>query len=312
MIAAAAMASDTAQHAPPVQSIFVSAPDGLRLHVREYGARPDARLPVVCLPGLTRNEKDFATLATALAGDADRPRRVLALDYRGRGQSEYDRNADHYSLPVELADLLAVITARAAWPAVFVGTSRGGLLIMLLAAARPGAIAGAVLNDIGPVIEPKGLLRIKSYVGKLPQPRSFEEGAELLRRLFSAHFPAYEARDWLAESKRVFVTRENRLVVNYDPKLARTLKAIDPERPAPALWPQFDALAHVPLMTVRGALSDILSAETLSAMRARRPDMEIVEIADQGHAPQLADADTIARIADFVARCDGREPRHST
>src|SRR5690348_12254897 len=177
---------------------YVTARDGLRLHLREYGARTAPGLPVVCLPGLARTAADFDALAAALAGDPQRPRRVLALDYRGRGLSDHDPNPDNYSIPVELDDVLSVLTARAIENAVFVGTSRGGLIVMALAALRPGVIAGAVLNDIGPVLEPQGLMRIKSYVGLLPVPRDFAEGAEILRRVSAAQFPRLSDADWLA------------------------------------------------------------------------------------------------------------------
>ena len=143
---------------PAPTSIFISAPDGLRLHARCHGRRSATALPVLCLPGLARTAEDFDALAEALANDTACPRRVIALDYRGRGQSAYDRNPANYSFQIELADVLAAL--------------------------RPSAIAGCVLNDIGPVIEPKGLMRIKGYVGKLPQPRDFEDAAEILRRLF--------------------------------------------------------------------------------------------------------------------------------
>ena len=196
-------------------SQFVTAPDGLKLHVRVYGARGGSDHAVVCLPGLARTTADFDRACVALSADAARC--VLALDYRGRGLSEYDRNPANYSVPVELADLLAVLTALEVPPAVFVGTSRGGILAMLLASVRPTAITGVVLNDIGPVIEAKGLVRIKSYVGRLPQPKSFEEGAELLRRLFDAQFPKLQPDDWIAFARRTFNERDGILLPSYDP-----------------------------------------------------------------------------------------------
>ncbi len=285
-------------------SIFITAPDGLRLHASCYGQRSSPKTPVICLPGLARTAADFETLAAALTHDGAHTRRVIAIDYRGRGRSDYDHNPENYSLPVELADILTVVTALDAMPAIFIGTSRGGILAMLLAAVRPTVIAGVVLNDIGPVIEPQGLMRIKGYIGKLPQPRNFEDGAEILRRLFHGQFPKLGHDDWLASARRAFKEEKGRMVPTYDVKLAKTLEAINPEHPMPPLWNQFGALAHVPVMAIRGANSDILSSATVEAMRTRHAGLETLEVPDQGHAPLLAEADTIARVADFVGRCD--------
>ncbi len=200
--------------------------------------------------------------------------------------------------------MIAIITALEIGPAVFLGTSRGGILTMLLGAARPTAIAGAIVNDIGPVIDVKGLMRIKGYAGKLPTPRSHEEGADILRRLGDAQFPGLPPESWLRQAKQVWRQENGAMVLAYDTALAKTLETIDVERPPPALWAQFDSLARVPLMVIRGGNSDILSVATLEAMRERRLDIDVLEVPNQGHAPLLAEPEVIARIAAFVTLCD--------
>lgn len=283
-------------------SVFVSAPDGLRLHVRQYGPRLAATRPVVCLPGLTRTVADFDALAPALA--AAGPRWVIALDSRGRGQSEYDRNPDNYNPLVELGDLVAVLTALSVGPAVFIGSSRGGLLTMQLGVAHPTHIAGVVLHDIGPVIEPKGLARIRSYVGKLPQPRNFNEGADVLRQVFHAQFPNLTTAQWLVTAQRAWRMQDGALKPTYDVGIARPLAAIDIEQPLPPLWNEFDSLIRVPMLVIRGANSDILSADTVAAMAVRHPGMATIEVPGQGHVPLLEGDDIIGRIRDFVVKCD--------
>src|ERR1044072_4384922 len=194
-------------------SRFVAASDGLRLHVRVYGVRGGRELPIVCLPGLTRNGSDFHELATALTRNAAEPRLVFTIDSRGPGRPHHDPNPENYSFPVELADVLAVMTALEISPAIFLGTSRGGILTMLLGAARPAAIAGAILNDIGPVIDVKGLVRIKGYAGKLPTPRSYEEGAEILRRLGDAQFPGLSPDSWQQQARQVWRQQDGAMVL---------------------------------------------------------------------------------------------------
>ena len=285
-------------------SVFVTAQDGLRLHVQEYGSRTAPGVPVVCLPGLTRTVSDFAALAPALANEMALPRRVIAIDSRGRGQSDYDSNPDNYNLAVELADVATILTALGVRPAVFIGSSRGGLLTMLMGVAHPTAIAGVVLHDIGPVIELNGLVRLKSYVGKLPTPRSFADGAEILRRLFAVQFPLVTAEGWLAAAHRTWLMKDGVLTPTYDVRLARTLADIDIERPLPPLWNEFDSLARLPMLVIRGRNSDILSAATVEAMAAHHPGMQTVEVPDQGHVPAF-EGDLIATVAQFVAACDG-------
>jgi pimeloyl-ACP methyl ester carboxylesterase len=290
-------------YSEPFASVFVTAPDGLTLHVRRYGPRVASALPVVCLPGLARTAADFHPLAEALAADPANPRLVLALDYRGHGQSQYDRNPKNYAIRVALADLSAVLAAFEITSAIFVGTSFGGVLAMMLAVLPPAAVAGVILNDIGPVMEPRGLMRIKSYVGKLPIARNLEEGAEILRWLFEAQFTKLAPQDWVAFAQRTWREGHGTLVPSHDPKLARALRGYSLER-LPTLWDQFDALARIPLMVIRGANSDMLARPTLNQMLARREQLEVVVVPDQGHAPLLAEPEVIRRVAAFVASCD--------
>ncbi len=285
-------------------SRFVSARDGLKLHVRDYGPPAAPALTALCLPGLARTSADFHTLALALANDPKRPRRVLALDYRGRGRSEHDRNWRNYDIKIELDDVLQVMAALGAGEAILIGTSRGGLITMAMAPVRPAAIAGVVLNDIGPVIDAQGLIRIRGYIGKMPQPRSWPEAAEIMRHYFGAQFPILNDADWLGYAQRTWEEAGGRFQPRYDPALAKTLEALDLEAPTPVLWPLFDALKHAPMLALRGANSDLLSDATLRAMAERREGCETFTVPGQGHAPILETKDVIGRIARLCARAD--------
>ncbi len=284
------------------KSLSVSAQDGLRLHVREYGSRTSPGLPVVCLPGLARTAADFDELAPALAvGPPER--HVIAIDSRGRGHSEHDVDHTNYNCMTELGDIVSILFALGVGPAAFVGSSRGGILTMLLGAAHPISIAAVVLHDVGPVHEAKGMARIKGYLGKLPHPRTYEEGAEVLRSLMSAQFPNLTADQWLGSAQRTWHRKHGGLTPAYDLGIARALSGIDIERPMPALWIEFDTLAGLPMLVIRGANSDLLSAETVAAMRARRNEMDIIEVPDQGHAP-LLEGRLVRQIVGFVEKCE--------
>ena len=284
--------------------LFVSASDGLKLYARDYGPRGGAGIAVVCLPGLARTSADFHDLALALSGDEKRPRRVVSVDYRGRGRSEYDRDWRNYDIKVELDDVLQVLTVAGIGEAIFVGTSRGGLLTMALGAARPALLRGAVLNDIGPVIEGKGLARIRGYVGKLPTPRDLGEGGDILKSLFKAQFPVWGDDDWQAFAGTTWKAVNGRLVLDYDPNLSRILQNVDLETPVAPLWPLFEGLKGIPVMVLRGANSDLLSAETLQAMTDRHPDLEAHTVPDQGHPVALRGREAIQRLRRFITRVE--------
>jgi pimeloyl-ACP methyl ester carboxylesterase len=289
-------------------SEFFVARDGLRLHARDYGPQISSQLAVVCLPGLARTAADFHELALALSTDARKPRRVLALDYRGRGLSAYDRNWKNYDIRVELDDVCQVLAASGVHEAVFVGTSRGGLITMALSAARPTLIRGAVLNDIGPVLDARGLIRIRGYVGKLPVPQNYAEAAEILKRFSDSHFPLFGADEWDLMARRTWKTGEDgKLVTRYDRNLMKVLESLDLEATLPDLWPYFGGLANVPVLAIRGANSDLLAPDTLLEMARRHPACETFVAPGQGHAPSLSSKDMIARITRLVAKAGDRQ-----
>ena len=287
-------------------SLFVSARDGLRLHARDYGPLAATALPVICLPGFARTAADFHELALALSSDKAKPRRVLALDYRGRGLSGFDPNWKNYDIRIELDDVMQVLVAAGIEAAVFVGTSRGGLLTMAMGTARPGIIRGVVMNDIGPVIDARGLLRIRGYVGKLPLPRSFAEGAEILKRLSDQQFPLFGDAEWEMMARRTWTDRDGKLRPDYDTNLMKVLEELDLEAPLPILWPYFDGLKAVPMLAIRGANSDLLAEKTLVEMGERHPDCETFVAPGQGHAPMLGTKDMVRRIGKLVARAERR------
>ena len=289
------------------EEIFYTARDGLRLYARRYPAVGNPRgRPVLCLPGLTRNSRDFHALAVALSNHPSAARTVYTVDYRGRGLSEFDSDWRNYSVSVEMFDVLDFMTLAGLEDVAVVGTSRGGLIAMLMAAVQPSAIGAVVFNDIGPVIEHDGLVRISGYVGRVPLPISWPDAARMLRDLNRRHFPEISDETWEEVARQMYNERKGRPAPGYDPALGKALSVL--YRPLPSLWPQFEALKRVPVLVVHGENSDVLSAATVDEMRRRHPALTALTVANQGHAPLLRDSPTIEAIRHFLMQIDAQQP----
>jgi len=286
--------------------IHFSSRDGLRLYARHYPVPGAWRRPLVCLAGLTRNSRDFHDLAMALASQDERGRNVFALDYRGRGRSQHDPNWRNYAILTELNDVLDFMVVKGLSHAGVIGTSRGGIVAMLMAVVRPTSVGAVVLNDIGPIIEREGLTRIAAYVGRVPLPADWAEATRLVRDINQRQFPAVPETQWAELARQAFNDDNGLPAAAYDPALAKALAQMGGAMPE--LWPQFTALTPVPVLALRGEHSDILSPATLEEMRRRHPRLETVTISGQGHAPLLKDARSLSTIADFLERTD-REVR---
>lgn len=286
------------------RDIFFTSFDDLKLYARHYPAPDEKQRGVICLPGLTRNVRDFHALASYLSQHPEKPRNVYCLDYRGRGRSQYDRNWRNYVPYVELLDTLDFMAIRGLHRVAVIGTSRGGLIAMLMATVRPTAMGAVVLNDIGPVIETRGLARIVSYVGRMPVPKTWPEAALMLREMNEAAFPDFDDAQWEEMAQVLFDERKGRPTLAYDRRLARAFGTIDLSQAIPNLWPQFTALRQIPAFVIRGANSDVLSAETLKAMVGRHPNLRAMTVPGQGHAPALKEPQTVEAIGAFLSAND--------
>jgi pimeloyl-ACP methyl ester carboxylesterase len=269
---------------------FFFAPGGARLAYRDEGRG----LPVLCLSGLTRTMADFDYLAPHLP-----PCRLVRMDYRGRGASDWT-GADSYTVPVEARDALALLDHLGLARAAIIGTSRGGLIGMLLAATARDRLLGLCLNDIGPQIDPSGLARISGHLGRNPVARTHAELAASLPRS-SPGFDAVPADRWLAEARRHYAQTPDGLRITYDPALRDAFVAAYSSQSADP-WPLFDACKGLPLALIRGANSDLLSAETAAEMRRRRPDMLFAGVPGRAHIPFLDEAESLQVIHAFLER----------
>lgn len=263
--------------------------DGLRLHYRDYPGRDD-RPPILCIPGLTRNARDFAHVADRLGGEW----RVLCVDLRGRGESAYAKDPMTYAPLTYVQDIDALLDTLGIDRFVAFGTSLGGIVTMLLASTGPGRIAGALLNDIGPDVEQAGLDRIKGYAGKSQAWPTWVHAARAASETYGQAHPAYRLDDWVALAKRLNrLTSAGRIVPDYDMAIAEPLRA-----PATAfdMWPAYDALGGVPVTILRGAASDILSDATARRMAERLAGARLVKVPDTGHPPELDEPAAIKAI----------------
>ena len=278
--------------------------DGLTIRGRDYGSRLSTNTPVVCLPGLTRSTRDFDAIARLISQDSDNPRRVLSLDYRGRGQSDYDPNWQNYTPATEAGDVLNAIVAAGMQDVVIFGTSRGGIIAMLLGSIRPGIMSGVILHDIGPTIDITGLLKIKSYLTQMPVPKSWPDAAQVLKTVHKGSFPDFGEDDWHEAARLTFANQDGKPVIDFDPALTKTLANVSRDSESPNLWPQFLSLRSKPLLVIRGGISDLFSAETLEIMDRGHPTMKSVTVPNQGHVPSLMGDETVNAIKSLLKEAD--------
>jgi pimeloyl-ACP methyl ester carboxylesterase len=275
---------------------FYTSSDGLRLYYRSYPAGQAGGLPVLCLPGLTRNNRDFANLAQHLSARHE----VLAADLRGRGLSAWDPDSSHYQLSTYVQDVWSLLDSRGVKRVLVVGTSLGALIGMVLA-TRPDRIAGVVLNDAGPELDLEGLLRIGSYAGKLPPVSSWAEAAAQTKMVNESALPDLTEAQWLDFARRCY--RENAAgvpVPDMDPQIAAGFRS-PPTGPL-QMWPLYAQIKSVPMLVIRGALSDLLSAATVDRMASEKPDLEQLTVANRGHVPSLDEPECRSAIDAFLTR----------
>jgi pimeloyl-ACP methyl ester carboxylesterase len=274
---------------------YFTVPDGLRLHYRDYPGGAD-KPPLLCLPGLTRNARDFAALAERYSPAF----RVLALDFRGRALSDYDPVPARYSPMVYAGDVTQLLDDLGISQAIFVGTSLGGLVTMVIAATAPERIAAAIINDVGPDVDPKGIDRILTYVGKDLRFRSWDEAGRAISGNYGSAFERNSHEDWVRMAQRNCREEKGEIRFDYDMAIAEPFKTAGPT-PQVDLWPLFAALGQKPLLVIRGEKSDLLTAETAARMRTVAPGMTLATVPGVGHAPELNEAEAVAAIDHFLA-----------
>ena len=279
------------------EDIYWWSADGLRLHARDYPGRAD-RPPVLCLPGLTRNARDYAALAERLSPDW----RVIAIEFRGRGDSAFAKDPMSY-VPLTYAQDVAVLLRELSINRfAAIGTSLGGIVAMLLAGVSGAKLAGALLNDIGPAIEGAGLARIRGFVGRSSNWPTWMHAARHLADANAAIYPDWAIAEWLAMAKRLYrLNTAGRIVLDYDLKIAEPFRVPGNEA-GPDMWRGLSALGDAPVLVVRGERSDILSAATAERMIATLPDVECVTVPRVGHAPTLDEQIVAAPLARWLAR----------
>ncbi|WP_419738991.1 alpha/beta fold hydrolase [Ruegeria sp.] len=261
--------------------------DGLRLYYEDSRTGT----PLLCLAGLTRNGRDFSLLAPYIA-DA----RLITLDARGRGQSDHDPNHANYNVLRETQDVVELLDHLAFDRVAVLGTSRGGMVAMTLATLQPNRLAGVILNDVGPVIEPSGISRIMDYLGVAPTSKTYDEAAAVLKAVMEPHFPGVPLEIWRIQAENQYQETTEGLALRYDPALRTALMEQAAAGAVPDLWPFFEALQGIPTGVLRGANSDILSQETLKQMQSRHPGLITAEIPDRGHVPFLDEPQSLTVI----------------
>jgi len=274
--------------------------DGLSLFARDYaGADGQAKLPVIAIHGLTRNSADFDAIAPLIARGG---RRVLALDVRGRGQSDRATDPMTYQPPVYAKDVLGLLEQAGIERAVFLGTSMGGLVTMAITALKSRVVAAAILNDIGPAVSPAGLARIAAYSGQPVETPTWAAAAAHAKQINAVALPHYTDADWDAFARRTFRDgTEGSPVLDYDPDIAVPIRAAGAKALVPNLWPYFRRLARKrPTLLIRGANSDLLGADIAARMQKTAPDMRYAEIPGVGHAPMLDEPESKAAIFEFL------------
>jgi len=285
---------------PPYAERYFLSSDGLNLHYRDYEG-PPGRTPVLCIPGLTRNARDFEFIAKHLSAT----RRVLVTDLRGRGKSAPAKDHRHYQVPVEAADMMRLLEHAGLKRVIVLGTSRGGIVAMAMAATRPGTLLGAILNDIGGEIEAKGLSRILEFIGREPRLPDWESAVAGLKRAYQASFPDVEDVQWARMARALYREEDGWILPDYDPRLGDAMREggmVMPMGPNVPLWPVFAALTKVPTLVLRGANSDLLSAETVAKMATLKPDLIRVTVPNRGHVPFLDETEAVAAIDAFLTR----------